>query len=241
VPKEIVSDRDPKFTSNFWKVLLNGFGKNLNLSTMYHPESDGKKERTNRIIEDTLRMYVMNQPSKWEDNIHLVEFTYNNGYHASLKMSLFEASYGRKCNTPVSWDNPTDRGIVGPDLLKEMEEQMTRIKYNLKVSQDRKKNYTYNNRVFRDFKVGEHVFLKVKVNISSLKLGSFPKLAAKYCGTFEILENIGSVTYTLEFPASMRMHNVFHVSLLNKYVPNPNHIIDWNVMQVKHEGDFQVE
>jgi hypothetical protein len=162
VPKEIVLDRDPKFTSNFWKGLFKGFGTNLNLSTTYHPESDGKIERTNRIIEDMLRMYVMDQPSKWEDYIHLVEFSYNNGYQASLKMSPFEALYGRKCNTPVSWDNPTDRAVVGPDLLKEMEEKMEKIKQNLKASQDRKKIYADKNRVFRYFKVGEHVFLKVK-------------------------------------------------------------------------------
>jgi len=74
VPKTIVSYRDPKFTSNFWKGLFKGFGTNLNLSTTYHPESDGKMERTNRIIEDMLRMYVMDHPSKWEDYIHLVEF-----------------------------------------------------------------------------------------------------------------------------------------------------------------------
>jgi hypothetical protein len=114
VPKAIVSDKDPKFTSNFWKGLFKGFGKNLNLSTMYHPESDGKIKRTNIIIEDMLRMYVMDQPSKWEDYIHLVEFSYNNGYQASLKMSPFEALYGRKCNTPVSWDNPVDKAIIGP-------------------------------------------------------------------------------------------------------------------------------
>jgi hypothetical protein len=64
VPKEIISDRDPNFTSNFWKVFFKGFGKKLNLSTTYHPESDGKTQRTNRIIEDMLRMYVMDHPSK---------------------------------------------------------------------------------------------------------------------------------------------------------------------------------
>jgi transposase InsO family protein len=122
VPKEIVSERDPKFTSNFWKGLFKGFGTNLNLSTTYHPESNGKIERKNRVIENMLRMYVMDHPSKWEYYIHLVEFSYNNGYHSSLKMSLFEALYGKKCNTLVSWDNPTDRVVVGPDLLKEMQE-----------------------------------------------------------------------------------------------------------------------
>jgi hypothetical protein len=137
VPKTIVSNIDPKFTSNFWKYLFKGFRTNLNLSTTYHLELDGKTERTNKIIEEMFRMYVMDQPSKWEDYIHLVDFSYNNEYLASLNMSLFEASYGRKCNTPVSWDNPTDREVVGPDFLKEMEEQMEKIKKNLKTAQDR--------------------------------------------------------------------------------------------------------
>jgi hypothetical protein len=128
IPKKIVSDRDPKFTLNFLKILFKGFGTNLNFSTTYHHESDGQTERVNRVIEDTLRMYVLDKPSKWEDYLHLVEFTYNNGYHASLKMSPFEALYGRKCNTPVSWDNPTDRIVVGPELLRDMEDQMIKIK-----------------------------------------------------------------------------------------------------------------
>jgi hypothetical protein len=82
----------------------------------------------NKVIEDMLRMYVMNKPSRWEDYLHLVEFTYNNGYHASLNMSPFEELYGRKCNTLVSWDNTTDRAVVGPEFLKEMEDQMIKIK-----------------------------------------------------------------------------------------------------------------
>jgi hypothetical protein len=133
IPKTIVSDRDPKFTSKFWKGLFKGFRTNLNFNTAYHPESDGKTERVNQVIEDMLRMYVMDKPSKWEDYLHLVEFSYNNGYQASLKMSPFEALYGRKCNTPISWDNPADRAVVGPELLKEMEEKMLKIKQNLKA------------------------------------------------------------------------------------------------------------
>jgi hypothetical protein len=74
-----------------------------------------------------LQMYVMDQPSKWDDYIHLVEFSYNNGYQASLKMSLFKALHGIKCNRPVSWDNLVDKAVVGPDLLKEMEEHMTNV------------------------------------------------------------------------------------------------------------------
>jgi hypothetical protein len=89
---------------------------------MYHSESNGKIERISKIIEDMHRMYVMDKPSRWEDYLHLVEFAYNNGYQASLKIILFEVLYGRKCNTSVSWDNPADRVVIGSELLKEMEQ-----------------------------------------------------------------------------------------------------------------------
>jgi hypothetical protein len=104
---------------------------------MYHPESYGQTKRLNQVIKYMLRMYVMDKPSKWEDYLHLVEFSYNNGYQASLKMSPFEALYGRKCKTLVSWDNLVDRAVVGPYLLREMEEKMIKIKQNLKAAQDR--------------------------------------------------------------------------------------------------------
>jgi hypothetical protein len=86
--------------------------------------------------------------------------------------------------------------------------------------------------------VGDHVFLKVKANMSSLKLGSCAKLAARFCGPFEILERIGLVAYVIAFLASMSIHNVLHVSLLKKYIPDANHVIDWNVIQVEQEGSF---
>jgi hypothetical protein len=192
------------------------------------------------VIEYILRIYVMEKPSKWEDYLHLVEFTYNNEYQASLKISPFEALYGRKFNSPVSWDNPVDRPVVGPKLIKEMEEQMLKIKQNLKATQDRQKIYVEKNRTHREFKVGDHVFLKVKDNRSSLKLGNNAKLAAIFFGPFEILERIGPDAYMLSLPASMTIHNVFHVSLLKKYIPDSNHVIDWIVIQVDQEGVLQV-
>jgi hypothetical protein len=240
IPKTIVSDRDPKVTSKFWKGLFKGFRMNLNFSTTYHPKSDGKTERVNQVIEDVLRMYVMDRPSKWEDYLHLVEFAYNNGYQESLKMSPFEALYGRKCNTLVSWDNPVDKEMVGPELLKEMEEKMLKIKNNLKVAQDRHKSYADKNKNQREFKVGDHVFLNVKVNRSSSKLGKCSKLVAIYCGPFEILESIGPVAYMLTFSASMTVHNFFNVSFLKKYILDPNHVIDCKVIQVEQEGVLQV-
>jgi hypothetical protein len=121
-----------------------------------------------------------------------------------------------------------------------MEDQMIKIKHNLKDAQDRQKSYVDRNRTHREFKVGDHVFLKVKTNRISLKLGSCAKLETRFCGPFEILERIGRVVYMLALPTSMTVHNVFHVSMLKKYVPDANHVIDWNVIQVEPEGVLQV-
>ena len=96
ITSTIVSDIDTKFASNFWRGLFKGFGTNMNFSTTYHPQSHGQTKRVKQVIEDMLRMYVLDKPYKWEDYLHLVEFSYNNGYQASLKMSPFESLYGRK-------------------------------------------------------------------------------------------------------------------------------------------------
>jgi hypothetical protein len=116
----VISDRDVKFTSSFWKELFAGLNTNLNISTSYHPQMDGQTERTNQIIEHMLRMYVRTKPRKWEDYLHLVEFTYNNGYQTSAKLSPFEILYGIKCTTPISWDKLADKIMVGPEMLQEM-------------------------------------------------------------------------------------------------------------------------
>jgi hypothetical protein len=123
--------------------------------------------------------------------------------------------------------------VIGPELLREMEDKMLKIKHNLKASQDRKKSYADKGRTHREFKVGDHVFLKVKANRSSLKLGNYSKLATRYCGPFEILDRIGPISCMIALPASMYIHNVFHVSFLKKYIPDANHVIDWNVIQVE--------
>ena len=162
-PKVNISDQDSKFTSNFWTTLFKGLNTKLNFSTSFHPQTDGQTERVNQILENMLRLYVKDQPSKWEDYLHLAEFAYNNNYQASAKLSPFEILYGRKCCTPISWDNPIDRLILGPDLLKEMELTVKQVQGNLKVAQDRQKSYADLKCTERDFQVGDHVFIKVKL------------------------------------------------------------------------------
>ena len=121
-PKAIVFDEDVKFTSNFWKGLFADLGINMNFSTAYHPHIVGQIERVNQVLEDMNHMYVLEKPTKWEYYLHLVEFSYNNGHQASLGMSPYEALYGRRCRTPVTWDNPVNMVVPGPKLLKEMEQ-----------------------------------------------------------------------------------------------------------------------
>jgi len=103
VPASIVSDRDPRFTSRFWQSLQNALGTQLRMSSAYHPQTDGQSERTIQSLEDLLRTCVLDHLGTWSDLLPLVEFTYNNSYHSSIGMALYEALYGRRCRTPLCW------------------------------------------------------------------------------------------------------------------------------------------
>ena len=121
IPKEIILDRDKKFTRKFWRSLFSDLETQLNFSTSYHLQTDGKTEQVNQIVENMLRMYVMNNPTKWEDYLHIVEFAYNNGYQTSTNMSPFDVLYGWKCGTSINWDILVDRLMSQPELLNELE------------------------------------------------------------------------------------------------------------------------
>ena len=168
----------------------------------------------------------------------LTEFAYNNSYQASIKMSPFEALYGRKCHTPLSWSQPEDKLILGPEALQEMEKVVKNIQQNIKTTQDRHKSYAYKKRIHREFSVGEQVYLRINPKNSTLHIGSYAKLAPRYYGPFEVLEGVGRVAYMLVLPSHIKVHDVFHVSLLKKYVHDPTHVIDWNVLQVELEGEL---
>nr|GFA87758.1 putative reverse transcriptase domain-containing protein [Tanacetum cinerariifolium] len=103
IPVSIISDRDPRFASNFRRSLQNALGSRLDMSTAYHPETDGQSERTIQTLEDMLRACAIDFGKGWVNHLPLVEFSYNNNYHASIKAAPFEALYGRKCRSPVCW------------------------------------------------------------------------------------------------------------------------------------------
>jgi hypothetical protein len=122
-----------------------------------------------------------------------------------------------------------------------MESMLRKVQQNLKEAQDRQKSYANQKRRHLEFQVGDHIYLKVKARKSSLKLGNFSKLAPRFCGPFDILARIRPVAYQLALSANLKIHNVFHVSLLKNYIHDPTHIIDWNLVKVEPKGKFQVE
>eukprot|EP00253_Pinus_taeda_P003664 PITA_03664 len=239
--KTIISDHDVKFTSTFWRTLFEGLGTQLNFSTAYHPQTDGQTKRVNQVVEDMLRSYVMQQPTRWEEYFHLVEFAYKNGYHVSLQMSPFEVLYGRKCRTPSSWGGLEDRLMLGPEMLKEMEEMVKRVQANLKIAQDRQKSFADWKRNFKEYQVGEHVYVRIRAKKSTLQWSGCAKLAPRFCGPFQILARIGLVAYQLALPSHIGVHNVFHMSVLKKYVYDRKQIISWQDIQVEPEGEFLIE
>ncbi|GJR16365.1 putative reverse transcriptase domain-containing protein [Tanacetum coccineum] len=141
VPISIISDRDSHFTSRFWQSLQSALGTQLDMSTAYHPETDGQSERTIQTLEDMLRACVIDFGKGWEKHLPLVEFSYNNSYHASIKASPFEALYGRKCRSPVCWAEVGDVQLTGPEIIHETTEKIVQIRQRLQAARDRQRSY----------------------------------------------------------------------------------------------------
>ncbi|GJV45405.1 putative reverse transcriptase domain-containing protein [Tanacetum coccineum] len=172
----IICDRDPRFASNFWRSLQNALGTNLDMSTAYHPQTDGQSERTIQTLEDMLRACAIDFGKGWVNHLPLVEFSYNNSYHASIKAAPFEALYGRKCRSPVCWTEVGEAQILGPELIQETTEKIIQIKQRMQAARDRQKSYADLKRKPMEFQVGDKVMLKVSPWKGVVRFGKRGKL-----------------------------------------------------------------
>ncbi|GJS50799.1 putative reverse transcriptase domain-containing protein [Tanacetum coccineum] len=217
IPVSIICDRDPRFASNFWRSLQSALGTNLDMSTAYHPQTDGQSERTIQTLEDMLRACAIDFGKGWVNHLPLVEFSYNNSYHASIKAAPFEALYGRKCRSPVCWTEVGEAQILGPELIQETTEKIIQIKQRMQAARDRQKSYADLKRKPMEFQVGDKVMLKVSPWKGVVRFGKRGKLNPRYVGPFKVIERVGEVAYKLELPEELsRVHNTFHVSNLKK-------------------------
>jgi len=217
IPLTIVSDRGSVFVSHFWEQLQKCLGTCLLRSSAYHPQTDDQTERVNQVLEDILRTCAISYPKKWDECLTLAEFSYNNSYQESIRVSPFEAVYGKKYRTPLNWVEVGDRGYFGPDFIKEAREHVSVIQSNLKAAQNRQKAYADKKRRPLQFEVGDHAYLKVSPIRGVHRFGVHEKLAPRYVGLYKILERCGSVAYRLQLLDILSVvQYIFLVSQLKK-------------------------
>ncbi|GJU00910.1 reverse transcriptase domain-containing protein [Tanacetum coccineum] len=198
-PTLIISDRDGRFTSRFWQTMQKSLGTHLDMSTAYHPQTDGQSERTIQMLEDMLRACVIDFDGSWNIHLPLAEFSYNNSYHSSIRCAPFEALYGRKSRSPVV------------------------IRDRVKAARDRQKSCADNRRKPLEFQVGDHLMLKVSPWKGVVRFEKKGKLAPRFVGPFEIFKRIGPVAYRLRLPEELSsVHDTFHVSNLKKCLADAN-------------------
>ena len=220
LPDDIVSDRGTQFTSKFTRALLTILGVRGNRSTAYHPQSDGQTERVNQVLEQYLRIFCDYQQDDWAQLLPLAEFAYNNACSMTTGTSPFRSNYGyhprASIQAPIrKTDNPTAEGFV--EELKSVQEK---ARGQIKTAQEaQKRNYDRHTKQDPGFKAGDRVWL-LRKNIATERPSQ--KLEVRRLGPFLIKEAVGDSkrAFRLELPPQMRLHPVFHVSLLEPYTEN---------------------
>ncbi|GKA47786.1 putative reverse transcriptase domain-containing protein [Tanacetum coccineum] len=200
VPFLIISDRDSKFTSHFSQSLNKALGTQFAMSTAYHPQTNGQSEITIQTLEDMLRACVIYFGKGWDKHLPVVEFSYNNNYHTSIKAAPFEALYGQKCRSPICWAEVRDAQLTGPEIVHETTKKIIKIKKHIQAARDRQKSYADRRRKPLEFEVGAKVMLKVSPWKGVIRFGKRGKLNPRYIGPFKILAKVGILAYRLELP-----------------------------------------
>jgi hypothetical protein len=228
LPTVMVTDRDRIFTSALWQDLFKSLGVKLHFSTSYHSQTDGQTERVNQCLENYLRNMAFLQPKKWHHWLALAEWWYNTSFHTSLKMSPFQALYGRAPPMIAKLLIPADDSDHSLLPNSTTEAISLQIKANLQKAQETMKLQADRNRSERHLEIGDMVYLKLQpYRHTSLSIHRCLKLHSKYYGPFRVLEKIGNTSYKLLLPDRCKLHPTFHVSQLKKQlgskaIPTPH-------------------
>lgn len=216
-PVSILPDRDKVFTSLFWRELFKLMETKLDMSSAYHPQTDGQIERLNQCLETYIRCMVGAAPKQWARWLPLAEYWDNTNYHSGLKCTPYQVLYGMPPpHIGIRSYLHTDNHEV-KEWLMQKQEMVRRLKENLKFAQAQMEFYSNLKRSERSFEVGESVYLKLQPFCQdSVALRRNQKLAARYYGPYKIIEKVGKVAYKLDLPETSKIHPVFHVSLLKK-------------------------
>ncbi|GJZ45068.1 putative reverse transcriptase domain-containing protein [Tanacetum coccineum] len=197
---------------------------------------------TIQTLEDMLRACVLDFGKNWDRHLPLVEFSYNNSYHTSIKAAPFEALYGRKCRSPVCWAEVGDAQLTGPAIIHETTEKIVQIKSRIQAARDRQKSYANIRRKPMVFQVGDKVMLKVSPWKGVVRFGKRGKLNPRYVGPFKVIERVRTVAYKLELPQQLsRVHNTFHVSNLKKCLSDESLVIPLEELRVDDKLHFVEE
>ncbi|GJV28906.1 putative reverse transcriptase domain-containing protein [Tanacetum coccineum] len=203
------------------------------MSTAYHPQTDGQSKRTIQTLEDMSRARVIDFGSSWDRHLPLVEFSYNNSYHASIKAAPYEALYGWKCRSPVCWSEVGDSHLTGPELIRDTTEKIVQIKNRLLTAHSHQKSYADKRAKPLEFEVGDMVLLKVSPWKGVVHFGKHEKLSPRYIRPFKILPRVGPVAYTLELLEELKgIHSTFHVSNLNKCLAEGDIVVPLDEIQL---------
>jgi hypothetical protein len=222
VPLTIVSDRGSVFVGKFITELLRLIGTTHNRSTAYHPQTDGQTERVNRVLEDIIRHYVGNDQGDWDEHLATAEFAINNAHHESTGTTPFRLNNGRDPRLPLSIPGRS-RVPSAAAFADKMSEGLARAKKCIQAAQSRQKRFADDHRRELMFSIGDKVLLSTK-NINLLltkdRASNTVKLLPRWMGPFTVLRKFGEVAYELQLPPHMRVHPVFHVSLLKSFIPD---------------------
>nr|GEW33621.1 putative reverse transcriptase domain-containing protein [Tanacetum cinerariifolium] len=242
VPILIISDHDSRFTSRFWQSMQEALGTRLDMSMAYHHQTDCQSERTIQTLEYMLRACVLDFGGSWDVRLLLVDFSYNNSYHSSVRCTPFEALCGRKCRLPITWAEIGEGHLVGPELVQETTEKISQIKDRLKAMRDRQKSYADKRRKPLEFSIGDYVLLNVSPWKVVVRFGKKGKLAPRFVEPFKIDENVGPMAYRLDLPEELNgVHDTFHVSNLIKCLADPTLQVPLNEIQVDANLNFMIE